>query len=389
MLIAEPAEFRDKYSGKDRDAMADSGQAMPDGSYPIKDAEDLQNAMHAVGRGNADHDAIRKHIIARADALGLSKDIPDNWNADGSLKAQSNSRVRRPRHRDIPAARALASALLPEVRHFTAHSLEIRSAADGANEIVITGTPIVYNAPYEVRDQFGLFAETMLPGVANGLLDTADIRFLFNHEGMPMARSTNGTLVFEDRAGQLDFTARLDARSHAHNDLAIAIERGDISQMSVGFSVAAGGDHWNEAGDQRSISQFNSFLDVSAVTYPASPTTNIEIAKRMLAQAPAESAVRLFNMATEIRAGKVLSTSNQQLLVDAVAAMHRVLDASGFDPSQLIEAADDDIYDADTPEAPEVQDAVDDITHFEDEPQTRSSLALAEAELTLLKRRRH
>jgi len=75
-----------KYHQDDRDRMAKSGEAMPDGSYPIADEEDLDNAIHAVGRGGADHDGIRKHIIARAAALKLSSKIPDNWNADGSLK---------------------------------------------------------------------------------------------------------------------------------------------------------------------------------------------------------------------------------------------------------------------------------------------------------------
>lgn len=83
----------DKYNAADRKDMANSGAAMPDGSYPIKDAEDLQNAIHAVGRGNADHDAIRKHIMDRAKALGLMSDIPDNWNADGSLKQQNSAQV--------------------------------------------------------------------------------------------------------------------------------------------------------------------------------------------------------------------------------------------------------------------------------------------------------
>lgn len=82
-------EFRAKYKQADRDDMAKQGQAMSDGSYPIKDAEDLHDAIHAVGRGGASHDAIRKHIIARAKALGMSSQIPDNWNADGSLSEQN------------------------------------------------------------------------------------------------------------------------------------------------------------------------------------------------------------------------------------------------------------------------------------------------------------
>lgn len=82
--------LNEKYSQDDRNDMASSGEAMPDGSYPVKDEEDLGNAVHAVGRGNADHDDIRKHIIKRAHALGHPEAIPDNWNSDGSLNDQSN-----------------------------------------------------------------------------------------------------------------------------------------------------------------------------------------------------------------------------------------------------------------------------------------------------------
>ncbi len=47
-------------------------------SYPIADHEDVSNAVHAVGRGSADHDKIRKYIIGRAKAIGASHLIPDN-----------------------------------------------------------------------------------------------------------------------------------------------------------------------------------------------------------------------------------------------------------------------------------------------------------------------
>jgi ATP-dependent Clp endopeptidase proteolytic subunit ClpP len=82
----------DKYNADDRKRMAGNGQAMDDGSYPIADAEDLSNAIHAVGRGGADHDSIRAHIIKRAAALGESAQIPDNWNSDGSLKTSPDNR---------------------------------------------------------------------------------------------------------------------------------------------------------------------------------------------------------------------------------------------------------------------------------------------------------
>lgn len=66
---------------------AASGIAMPDGSYYIRNADDLDNAINAVGRGGASHDAIRRHIIKRAAALGLSARIPANWTASGARRS--------------------------------------------------------------------------------------------------------------------------------------------------------------------------------------------------------------------------------------------------------------------------------------------------------------
>lgn len=78
-----------------RDALK-AGQAMrnADGkpSYTIKNKSDLRKAIRAVGRGGADHDDIRKHVMDRASALGLSAMIPDNWNKDGSLKESAATR---------------------------------------------------------------------------------------------------------------------------------------------------------------------------------------------------------------------------------------------------------------------------------------------------------
>jgi hypothetical protein len=71
------------------EAPADAGtmkNASGDPSYPIKSKSDLRKAIRAVGRGGADHDDIRAHIMARAKALGLTSMIPDTWNKDGSMK---------------------------------------------------------------------------------------------------------------------------------------------------------------------------------------------------------------------------------------------------------------------------------------------------------------
>jgi hypothetical protein len=79
-----------KYSAEDKHKLAAQGHAMHNGDgepdYPIDDAEDLGKAIHAVGRGGADHDKIRAYVIRRAQAMGSADQIPENWASDGSLK---------------------------------------------------------------------------------------------------------------------------------------------------------------------------------------------------------------------------------------------------------------------------------------------------------------
>jgi HK97 family phage prohead protease len=141
--------------------------------------------------------------------------------------------------------------------------------------IEVTGRPIVYNVPYVVHDSLGSFQETMKPGVVSQILGSCDTRFLVNHSTqlLPLARTTSRTLRLSDGPDALRFSATLDPRQTLANDLAVAIERGDVSAMSVGFQVAE--DEWNEDFSKRTITRFAALLDVSAVTYPASPTTSI------------------------------------------------------------------------------------------------------------------
>ena len=57
--------------------------------FNIQNADDLDNAIRAVGRVKPATDEarakVRKYIIARAKQLGLSSRIPDTWNSDGDL----------------------------------------------------------------------------------------------------------------------------------------------------------------------------------------------------------------------------------------------------------------------------------------------------------------
>lgn len=217
-----------------------------------------------------------------------------------------------------------------EFRRFTTHGLEVRSATAGSNDIVISGVPIAYNTGYEVFDMLGSFEETMHPGVAATVLASGtDTRFLFNHEGLPLARSTSGTLTFNDTMTGLGIEARMDSRQQLANDLAVAIERGDVSQMSCGFRV--GVDSWSDDWTKRDIYQIEELFDVSAVTYPASPTTTVELALRSMMSQPVESRARvrkLWAVTKDFRAGatKTLTTESAGMLAQALEALHEADD---------------------------------------------------------------
>lgn len=79
-LEAELATKR-LYSRERRMSMAESGEAMEDGSFPIADEADLSNAIQAHGRA-ADVDAAKAHIMKRAKELGLEEMIPEEWSMD-------------------------------------------------------------------------------------------------------------------------------------------------------------------------------------------------------------------------------------------------------------------------------------------------------------------
>lgn len=66
------------FSEDERRRLAKSGEAMPDGSYPIVTKEDLSNAIQAIGRAK-DPEATKRHIMKRARALGAEDMIPDSW----------------------------------------------------------------------------------------------------------------------------------------------------------------------------------------------------------------------------------------------------------------------------------------------------------------------
>ncbi len=81
-----------EYSAEERRELADKGQSLPDGSFPIVDVEDLKNAIQAYGRAK-DQSAAAKFIAKRARALGVTDLIPDTEDFQKSLNESINESI--------------------------------------------------------------------------------------------------------------------------------------------------------------------------------------------------------------------------------------------------------------------------------------------------------
>lgn len=65
---------------KERMKLAGSKKALPDGSFPIRNASDLRNAIQAYGRSKpGKRGLVRRHIVKMARQLDKADTIPKNW----------------------------------------------------------------------------------------------------------------------------------------------------------------------------------------------------------------------------------------------------------------------------------------------------------------------
>jgi hypothetical protein len=86
MLMTGDELAKREFSADERKQAAKEGQALPDGSFPIKNKSDLANAVKAYGRAK-DKAAAKAHIVKRAKSLGATDMLPDSWKKGDGEKA--------------------------------------------------------------------------------------------------------------------------------------------------------------------------------------------------------------------------------------------------------------------------------------------------------------
>jgi HK97 family phage prohead protease len=159
-------------------------------------------------------------------------------------------------------------------------AIQIEARAEG-KEARIVGHAAVFNM---LSEDLGGFREQIAPGAFQEAIEKDDVRALFNHNpDYTLGRNRSGTLTLkEDSRGLLIEVTPPDTQ--VARDLMVSMSRGDINQMSFGFSLRPGGEDWAKDDEGRWIRTIKKvrLFDVSPVTFPAYPQTDVSIAKRTL-----------------------------------------------------------------------------------------------------------
>lgn len=213
-----------------------------------------------------------------------------------------------------------------ESRAFTMTS-EVR---EQAGTVTLEGYASTFNTPYDM----GFYTETVDPKAFNKTLaDDPDVRLLVNHDGLPLARTRSGTLKLSADSRGLHVSAELDATDPDVQGLAPKMKRGDLDQMSFGFRTLS--DEWDEKYTERRLMELSlNNGDVSVVTYPANPSTSAGLRAMVERLAAGPGGLPFEAIMVDLRAGKVLSSANVDLLkrvLETLALVDSHVDAADAD----------------------------------------------------------
>jgi hypothetical protein len=248
-------------------------------------------------------------------------------------------------------------------------------------EFNLRGYATVYDVAYPIAGgpEAGGWMEIVERGAtAKSIKDGADVRLLYDHGGIALARTASGTMrLISDDMGMM-VNADLDPESPYAQSVRSAVLRGDVDQMSFAFRVTR--QAWNEDYTERRIKEVQLF-DASLVTYPASEATVAQMnaahpeAEERELHAEAEAAEedlcdQIRGLLAQLIAGEAAEMQSGSPAAQSLRALVNVLCA--LDWWQEVDEAED---------AEGMSEEM-----YEDEPMMRSvSLADAQAELAAVR----
>lgn len=165
-------------------------------------------------------------------------------------------------------------------RRVFAAKLEVRAKEDGTGgtRYELDGYASAYEQPYPMWDYYGEYEEVVAAGAgAKTLSEKPDVVLVFNHAGMPMARTIAGNLeLSEDSEGLHMLATNLNGKLSVVQDVVAGVQDGVLTEMSFAFRVMK--QQWSPDWMTRRILEYSLHRgDVSVVTYGANPATSVAL----------------------------------------------------------------------------------------------------------------
>lgn len=229
----------------------------------------LNGAQGGVNASQAEKNRAYSHLASHLRGMGI--DPPEKKFAAPEPPAGLELRAqRRLGMRGVPERIAL---------QFGAGGMEMRAKANGTGGTAFhfTGYATVYDHPFEMWDFWGdEFVEKVAQQAGQRTLaNGCDVPFLVGHNdaGIPMARTKSGTMTLgEDTHGLHVDAPDLDGSVEQIRQLASAVERGDMDEMSMAFMTVR--QDWSPDYMERTILEYDLHKgDVSVVVFGANDGT--------------------------------------------------------------------------------------------------------------------
>ena len=133
--------------------------------------------------------------------------------------------------------------------------------------------------PYVLFTMDGIDYSERIEPTAFDEADLSDVVFRVDHQGPVYARSSAGTVeLWHDEHG---LGQRTDlGKTQRARELFADIEAGNYPKMSFAFIVAENGDSFDWETHTRTISRIAKVFDVSPVSFPANPGTELSVSTR-------------------------------------------------------------------------------------------------------------
>ena len=180
------------------------------------------------------------------------------------------------------------------IREYRNMAYEIRQDGDQPS-FLVEGYASTFE-PYKLLEIDGEgYYERIMPDAFDNA-DMSDVVYRIDHEGKVYARSSNGTVSLRpDEHGlfqQTDLSRTKAGREHFEE-----VAAGNYPQMSFAFTVAE--DHYDADTKTRIIDRVGKVFDISAVSFPANPGTELHVRDYFNGAIEAEKAAEAERLAAE------------------------------------------------------------------------------------------